>query len=208
MNKSKNYKNLLKCFNKNFIFSFLFGYSHFLCLSSPHLKHCLLSSTTSCHLTSFTPHCITLLVNALNLFVFFFSSILSLLFLQFLARWLNCLHLQHFFPFLSSNSDFILVSARWVLSILLSRLLYTSKNMVFLYLKGQFYCVVKRMYMSWVLLTNVLQLTYFTDYLCLLGHKSLPNQVSTALLATALILGLHYHFSGKIPTLIVFLRIQ
>ena len=59
-----------------------------------------------------------------------------------------------------------------------------------------------------VLLTNVLQLAYFTDYLCLLGRKSSPSQVPTALLATALILGLHYHFSGKIPTLIVFLRMQ
>jgi len=47
---------------------------------------------------------------------------------------------------------------------------------------------------------------YFTDYLCLLGRKSSPSQVPTALLATALILGLYYHFMGKISTLIVFLR--
>ena len=62
------------------------------------------------------------------------------------------------------------------------------------------------MYLLWVLLTNVSLADYFTDYLCLLGHKSSPSQVPTALLATALILGLYYHFSGKIPTLIVFLR--
>jgi len=47
-----------------------------------------------------------------------------------------------------------------------------------------------------------------TDYLCLLGRKSSPSQVPTVLLTTALILGLHYHFSGKIPTLIVFLKMQ
>jgi len=47
-----------------------------------------------------------------------------------------------------------------------------------------------------------------TDYLCLLGRESSPSQVPTALLTTALILGLHYHFSGKVPTLIVFLRMQ
>ena len=40
------------------------------------------------------------------------------------------------------------------------------------------------------------------------AHKSFPSQMPTTLLTTALILGLHYHFSGKIPTLIVFLRIQ
>jgi len=45
-----------------------------------------------------------------------------------------------------------------------------------------------------------------TDYLYLLGRKSLPSQVPNALLTTALILGLHYYFSGKIPTLIIFLR--
>jgi len=55
-------------------------------------------------------------------------------------------------------------------------------------------------------LTNPSSLASTTNYLCLLGHKSLPSQVPNALLTTALILGLHYHFSGKIPTLIVFLR--
>ena len=77
-----------------------------------------------------------------------------------------------------------------------------------LYLEGQIYCVVKRVYISWVLLTNVLWLAYFTNYLHLLEHKSLPSQVLTALLATALILGLHYYFLEKIPTLIIFLRMQ
>jgi len=62
------------------------------------------------------------------------------------------------------------------------------------------------MYLLQVLLTTVSSANYFTNYLCLLGHKSSPSQVSTTLLATALILGLYYYFTGKIPTLIVFLR--
>ena len=49
---------------------------------------------------------------------------------------------------------------------------------------------------------------YFTDYLCLLGRKSLPSQIPTALLTTALILGLYYHFMEKIPMLIISLRVQ
>ena len=55
-------------------------------------------------------------------------------------------------------------------------------------------------------LTDLFSSASTTDYLCLLGRKSSPSQVPTALLTTALILGLYYHFSGKIPTLIVFLR--
>ena len=52
-----------------------FGHSYFLYLSSPYLNHCLLSSTFSCYLTSFTPHCIILLVNTSNLlFIFFVFS--------------------------------------------------------------------------------------------------------------------------------------
>ena len=64
------------------------------------------------------------------------------------------------------------------------------------------------MYLLQVLLTTVSLADYFTNYLHLLGHKSSPSQVSTTLLATALILGLYYHFLGKISTLIIFLRMQ
>ena len=113
------------------LLSFFWGHSHFLCPSLPHLKHFTTSLTASCLLTSFTPHCITLLIRISNLFVnFFFSSTLPPLFLQFLARWLNHLHSQHFLPSLPSKSDLILVSARRVLSILLRMSLYTSKNIV------------------------------------------------------------------------------
>ena len=107
-------------------------HSHFLWPYLPYLKHFTISFIVSCLLTSLTPHCITLLARVLNLFsVFLFSSsALSPLFLQFLARWLNCLHFQHFLSCLPSNSDLILVSACRVLSILLNKLLYTSKDMM------------------------------------------------------------------------------
>jgi len=65
---------------------------------------------------------------------------------------------------------------------------------------------VGKMYLLWVLLINVSLADYFINYLYLLGCKSSPSQVPIALLAIALILGLYYHFSGKIPTLIIFLR--
>ena len=113
-------------------FSFFLRHSHFLWLCSPHLKHLVLSSTVSCLLTSFTPHYITLLVRALNLFIdFFFFFTLLPLFLQFLAKWPHCLHSQHSLPFLPSNSDLILVSACQVLSILLRMSLYISKNIAY-----------------------------------------------------------------------------
>ena len=116
----------------------LFGQSHFLCPSSPHPKHFTSFLITSCLLTSLIPHCITLLVRVSNLFVdFFFSSTLPLLFLQFLARWPNCLHSQHFLPSLPSNSNFILASVHRVLSILLRMLLYSSKDICMLCLEGR-----------------------------------------------------------------------
>ena len=114
------------------LFSFLFGHSHFLCPFSPHLKHHLLFSTTSCCLTSFTPHCITLLVNTSNLLLVFFvfSSLFPSLFLQFLAKWPNNLQFQHLHPSLPSNSHLSLASACLCLSRLLIVWLYTSKDMV------------------------------------------------------------------------------
>jgi len=78
-----------------------------------------------------------------------------------------------------------------------------------LYLEGWIVVVLKKMKMYLCCqLTDPSSSALTTDYLCLLGCKSLPSQVPNALLTTALILGLHYHFSGKIPTLIVFLRAQ
>ena len=191
------------------LFLFPFGHSHFLCPSSPHLKHCLLFSTTSCHLTSFTPHCITLLVNASNLLLIFFifSSSFPPLLLQFLTKWPNNLQFQHLCPSLPSNSHLSLVSACLCLSRLLMVWVYTSRDMVLCLRKGKnFGCVEKKNILLWVLLTSVSLADYFTNDLCLLGCKSFPSQVPTALLATVLILGLHYYFSEKIPTLIAFLR--
>ena len=103
--------------------SFIWGHSHFLCPSSSYLKHCGLSSTISCLLTSLTPHCITQLSNILNLFpsaVFFLCS--SLL-LQFRVRYPNFLHHLHNFLSLPSNSALNLVRACLWLSITNSHLL-------------------------------------------------------------------------------------
>ena len=76
-------------------------------------------------------HTALLYLPVLQIYSSSFSSSFPLLFLQFLAKWPNCLHSQHFFPSLSSIFDLILVSARLVLSILLNRSLYISKNIVF-----------------------------------------------------------------------------
>ena len=112
--------------------SFFLVLSHFLWPCLPHLKHCGFSFTISYLLNSLTPHCITLLVRASNLFIIiFFSSTLPLLFLQSLARWPNCLHPQHFLLSLSSSSNLVLVNTCQVLSILLRSLLYTSKDIVY-----------------------------------------------------------------------------
>ena len=110
-------------------FSFFFGHSHFLCPFSSHSKHLVSSLTTSCLLTSLTPHYITLLFNTSNLLpaTFFFCS--SLL-LQFQARYLNLLHHLHNFLFFPSNSVLNLVRACLWLSILLISWLYTSKDIV------------------------------------------------------------------------------
>ena len=75
-----------------------------------------------------------------------------------------------------------------------------------LYLEGRIVVVLKMTMYLCCRLTDPSSLALTTDYLCLLECKSSPSQVSNALLTTALILGLHYHFSGKISTLIVFLR--
>ena len=155
------------------LFLFPFGHSHFLCPSSLHWKHCLLSSTTSCCLTSFTPHCITLVVNASNLLLIFFIFSFSFppLFLQFLAKWPNNLQFQHLCSSLPSNSHLSLASACLCLSKLLMVWLYTSKDMVLCLRKGGIFGCVGKVYLLWVLLTSISSADYLTDYLCLLGHK-------------------------------------
>jgi len=127
------------------LLSLSFGHSHFLCPFSPHLKHHGFSSTISYLLTSFTPHCITQLLNASNLFstaIFIFCS--SLL-LHFQARCPNLLHCLHNLPSLPSNSHLRLVSAHLWLSILLMRLLYWSSNIVLH--SGQIVVCKKRIYL-------------------------------------------------------------
>jgi len=77
-----------------------------------------------------------------------------------------------------------------------------------LYLEGWVVVVLKMKVYLCCWLTDPSSSALTTDYLYLLGCKSSPSQVSNVLLTTVLILGLHYHFSGKIPTLIVFLRVR
>ena len=94
-------------------------HSHFLCPSSPHLKHLGFSLMISCLLNSFTPHCITQLFNTLNLlpptiFFFCFSP-----FLHFWMRYPNLPHCLHILSSLLSNFTLNLARACLLLSMLL-----------------------------------------------------------------------------------------
>ena len=80
---------------------------------------------------SSTPHCITLLPNALNLFWGITVSFsLSLLFLQLQARCPNPLQLKHNFSLFPSSSSLSLVREHFSLSKLLISELYCCKDMV------------------------------------------------------------------------------
>jgi len=143
--------------------------------------------TISCFLIilSFTSHCITLLDNTSNLFwgavpLSFFPS----LFLQFWARCPNPLQLQPSCSFFSSNFVLNEVRTHFCLSKLLINELYCCKNMVLCLCKG----------------TEVMLILANCNYVCW-GARSLPSQVPTALLTTALIIGLNYHLKERIPTL-------
>ena len=65
-----------------------------------------------------------------------------------------------------------------------------------LYLKGWIVVVLKMTMYLCCWLTDPSSSASTTDYLYLLGCKSSSSQVPNALLTTALILGLYYHFSG------------
>ena len=168
----------------NFFSPFQRGHSLHLCPFSPYLKHS--TFTISCFLIIlfFTLHCITLLDNTSNLFwgmvsLFFFSS----LFLQFQARCPNPLQLQHSCSF-SSNFALNEVRACFCLSKLLINELYCCKDMVLCLCKGM----------------EVMLILADYNYVCW-GTRSSSSQVSTALLTTALIIGLNYHLKKRIPTL-------
>ena len=170
---------------RNFFSSFQRGHSLHLCPSSPHLKH--FTFTISCFLIifSFTLHCITLLDNTSNLFwgavpLFSFPS----LFLQFQARCLNPLQFQHSRSFFPSNFALNEVRACFCLSKLLINELYYCKDIVLRLCKG----------------TEVMLILANYHYVCW-GARSSPSQVPTALLTTALIIGLNYHLKKRIPTL-------
>ena len=102
------------------------GYSLYLCPFFPYLKYSTSTTPTLLIvLPSFTSHCITLLDNTSNLFLrvgplFFFSF----LFLQFRARCLNPLQLQHSHSLFSSNFALNEVRACFCLSKLLINKLY------------------------------------------------------------------------------------
>jgi len=156
-----------------------------LCPFSPYLKYS--TFTVSCFLIilSFTSHCITLLDNTSNLFwevvpLFFFPS----LFLQFQARCLNPLQLQHSRSFFPSNFALNEVRAHFCLSKLLINELYCCKDMVLCLCKG----------------TEVMLILANYNYVCW-GTRSSSSQVPTALLTTALIIGLNYHLKERISTL-------
>ena len=159
------------------------GHSLHLCPFSLHLKH---SATTTSYLLiifSSTPHCITLLPNTSNLFwgtTVLFSP--SFLFLQLWARCPNPLQLLHIFPFLPSSSFLSLARAHFSLSKLLINKLYCCRNMALRLYKGT----------EWMLSLAI----YF--YVCW-GTRSLPSQMSTALLTTVLIIWLNYHLNREDP---------
>ena len=102
----------------------------YLCPSSLHLKH-LTAIPILLIILSSTPHCITLLDKTSNLFwgaTSLFSF--SLLFLQFWARYLNSLQLQHSHFFFPSNFALNEVRACFCLSKLLINELYWSRDIV------------------------------------------------------------------------------
>ena len=163
-----------------------------MCPSFPHLKHSTLTISCFLIIVSLTLHCITLLVNTSNLFwgiVPLFSSLS--LFLQFWARYLNPLQLQHSHSFFPSNFALNEVRACFCLSKSLISELYCCKDMVLCLCKG----------------TEVMLVLASYNYVCW-GARSSPSQSPTALLATVLILGLDYHPMDGIPNLNAFLRIQ
>ena len=176
----------------NFFSPFQRGHFLHLCAFSPHLKHS--TFTVSCFLIilSFTLYCITLLDNTSNLFwgaVPLFSF--SFLFLQFWARCLNPLQFQHSRFFLPSNFSLNEVRVRFCLSKLLINELYCCKDMVLYLCKG----------------TEVILILANYNYVCW-GARSSPSQVPTALLTTALIIGLNYHPKKRISNLNAFLRMR
>jgi len=121
----------------NFFSPFQRGHSLHLCPFSPYLKHS--TFTVSCFfiILSFISHCITLLDNTSNLFwgavsLFSFPS----LFLQFQARCLNPLQLQHSRSFFSSNFALNAVRTHFCLSKSLINELYCCKDMVLHLYKG------------------------------------------------------------------------
>ena len=169
----------------NFFSSFQREHSLHLCPFSPYLKYS--TFTISCFLIilSFTSHCITLLDNTSNLFwgavpLFFFPF----LFLQFQARCPNPLQLQYSRSFFPSNFALNEVRACFCLSKLLISELYCCKDMVLHLCKG----------------TEVMLILANYNYICW-GARSLPSQVPTALLNTALIIGLNYYLKERISTL-------
>ena len=121
----------------NFFSSFQKGHSLHLCPFSLHLKHSTFTVFCFLIILSFTSHCITLLDNTSNLFwgvvlLFSFPS----LFLQFQARCLNPLQLQHSCSFFPSNFALNEVRVCFCLSKLLINELYHCKDMVLCLCKG------------------------------------------------------------------------
>jgi len=169
----------------NFFSPFQRGHSLYLCPFFLHLKHS--TFTVSCFLIilSFTSHCITLLDNTSNLFwevvpLFSFPS----LFLQFQARCPNPLQPQHFCSFFPSNFTLNEVRTCFCLSKLLINELYCCKDMMLHLCKGMEVMLILANY----------------NYVCW-DARSSPSQVPTALLTTALVIGLNYHPKERIPTL-------
>ena len=169
----------------NFFSPFQKGHSLHLCPFSPHLKYS--TFTVSCFfiILSFTSCYITLLDNTSNLFwevvpLFSFPS----LFLQFRTRCPNPLQLQHSCSFFPSNFVLNEVRVCFCLSKLLINELYCCKDIVLHLCKGMEVMLILANY----------------NYVCW-GTRSLPSQVPTALLTTALIIKLNYHLKERIPTL-------
>ena len=168
-----------------FFICFHSGHSLHLCPPSLHLKHSTSILSYFLIILFFISHCITLLDNTSNLFLgaaslFSFPS----LFLQFWARCLNPLQLQHSHSFFPSNFALNKVRAYFCLSKLLINELYCYKDMVLCLCKGMEVILILANY----------------NYVCW-GARSSPSQVPTALLTTALIIGLDYHLKERILTL-------
>jgi len=156
-----------------------------LCPFSLHLKHSTSTAFYFLIILSFISYCITLLVNTSNLFggAVSLSSFPSL-FLQFRARCPNPLQFQHSYSFFPSNFALNLARVCFCLSKLLINKLYYCKDIVLHLCKG----------------TEVMLILANYYYVCWSARSS-PSQVPTALLTTALIIGLNYHLKERIPTL-------